>query len=60
MWTDVDGIAKHLCVSKETIYRMLKNRSIPSHRVGKLWRFDLSEVDASIKNNSKEKRKNKK
>jgi excisionase family DNA binding protein len=48
-WLGVEEIAKHLGVSKETIYRRLEDESIPSHRIGKLWRFKASEVDAWMK-----------
>jgi len=44
-WLSVEEIARHLALSKETIYRWLENGSIPSHRVGKLWRFKATEVD---------------
>lgn len=44
-WYSVEEIAKHLGVSKETIYRWLKREIVPAHRVGKLWKFKASEVD---------------
>ncbi len=44
-WLSVEEIAIHLGVSKETIYRWLKRGRIPSHRIGKLWKFKPSEVD---------------
>ena len=47
-WLDVPGIAQHLGVSKETIYRMLKSGSIPASRIGKLWKFKASEVDSKM------------
>ena len=47
-WFSVEEIAKHLGVSKETIYRWLERRIIPAHRMGKLWKFKPSEVDQWI------------
>jgi len=44
-WLSVEGIAEHLNVSKETIYRWLERKTIPAHRMGKLWRFKPAEVD---------------
>ena len=44
-WLSVEEIAQHLGVSKETIYRWLDREKIPSHRMGKLWKFRPSEVD---------------
>ena len=48
-WLSVEEIASHLGVSKETIYRWLEKKKIPSHRVGRLWKFKATEVDIWIK-----------
>jgi excisionase family DNA binding protein len=32
-------------VAKDTIYRSREHRGLPAHRVGRLWKFKLSEVD---------------
>jgi excisionase family DNA binding protein len=47
-WLSVEEIADHLGISRETVYRWLENGKIPSHRIGKLWRFKTSEVDQWI------------
>lgn len=44
-WLSVEEIAAHLGVSKETVYRWLEVGKVPSHRVGRLWKFRASEVD---------------
>lgn len=44
-WLSVEEIAKHLGVSKETIYRWVEKEKIPSHKVGRQWKFKISEVD---------------
>ena len=51
-WFSVEEIAKHLGVSKETIYRWLEREKIPAHRIGKLWKFKPSEVDTWVRNGS--------
>lgn len=51
-WFSVEEIAKHLGVSKETIYRWLERQKIPAHRIGKLWKFKPSEVDEWVKSGS--------
>lgn len=47
-WLSVSEIAAYLGISKETVYRWLDRGAIPAHRVGKLWKFKPSEVDAWV------------
>jgi excisionase family DNA binding protein len=44
-WTSVDDVARHLGVAKDSIYRWIDRRKLPAHRIGRLWKFKLSEVD---------------
>lgn len=48
-WISVIEIAEHLGISKDTIHKWIKNKSIPSHRIGKLWKFKASEVDEWVR-----------
>jgi excisionase family DNA binding protein len=48
-WVDVEVVAKHLGVRKESIYRWIDRRGFPAHRVGRLLRFRLSEVDEWVR-----------
>ena len=48
-WLSVEEIAKHLNISKETVYRWLERGKIPAHKVGKLWRFQASEIDEWVR-----------
>ena len=44
-WISADEIAKHLGVAKDSVYRWIENRGLPAHKIGRLWKFKLSEVD---------------
>ncbi len=44
-WTSLEEIAEHLGVSKDTIYRWIATKQMPAHKIGKLWKFKISEVD---------------
>ena len=44
-WLSVEEIAKHLGVSKETIYRWVGKGKIPASKVGRQWKFKMTLVD---------------
>lgn len=44
-WVSVDDVAKHLGVTRDSIYRWIENRNLPAHKIGRLWKFKLSAVD---------------
>lgn len=44
-WVSVDQIAEHLDVTIDSIYRWIDRKNLPAHRVGRLWKFHVSEVD---------------
>ena len=44
-WVSIAEVAAHLQVTKESIYRWVASKGFPAHRVGRLLRFRLSEVD---------------
>ena len=47
-WLSVDEIALYLGVSADTIYRWRSNQQIPAHKIGRMWKFKKSEVDAWV------------
>ncbi len=49
VWRNVDEIAAHLQVRRETIYSWISDNHMPAHRVGRRWRFDQNEVDAWVR-----------
>lgn len=44
-WVSVDQIAEHLGVTRDSVYRWIDRKNLPAHRVGRLWKFKVSEVD---------------
>lgn len=53
-WSSVDEVAKHLGVAQDSIYRWIEARGLPAHRIGRLWKFKLSEVDAWVRDGGAE------
>ncbi|MFV0382104.1 MAG: helix-turn-helix domain-containing protein [Breznakia sp.] len=47
-WLSLDEISKHVGCSKDTIRAWIKKDAIPFHKVGRLYKFRLSEVDSWI------------
>ena len=48
-WSSLDVIAEHLGVSKDTIYRWIASKKMPAHKIGRLWKFKISDVDEWIR-----------
>lgn len=48
-WVGLEEAANYLGVKKETVRSWIKKTDIPAHKIGKLWKFKLSELDAWIK-----------
>ena len=48
-WTSVEEIARHLGVAKDSVYRWIDRRSLPAHKIGRLWKFKISEVDEWVR-----------
>ena len=53
-WVDIAEVAAHLQVTKDSIYRWVYKKQFPAHRVGRLLRFRLSEVDEWVKSGGDE------
>lgn len=48
-WVGIKDVAGHLRVAKESIYRWVESKGFPAHRVGRLLRFKLSDVDEWVR-----------
>ena len=44
-WLSVDEICKYLGVSKDTVYKWIDKQDMPAHRMGRLWKFKIDQVD---------------
>ena len=48
-WASVEEVTVHLGVTRDTIYRWIDAKRMPAHRIGRLWKFKLSEVDLWVR-----------
>lgn len=44
-WVTAEEVARHLGIAKDTVYRWREHKCMPAHKVGRLWKFKLTEVD---------------
>ena len=44
-WCSLEETAEYLGVTKDTIRNWIKKTDIPAHKIGRLWKFKLTEVD---------------
>jgi excisionase family DNA binding protein len=47
-WVSLDEVAKHLGIAKDTVYGWIESESLPAHRVGRLCKFETTQVDTWI------------
>lgn len=48
-WVSVEDIAQHLSVAKDSIYRWIEQKGLPAHKLGRIWKFKISEVDEWVR-----------
>lgn len=49
-WLSADDMAAHLGVTKDTVYAWIAEKDMPAHKVGRLWKFQATEVDEWVRN----------
>lgn len=48
-WLSVDEIAAYLGIKRDTVYKWIDRRNMPSHKVGRLWKFRKEEIDEWVR-----------
>lgn len=48
-WVTLKEVQSYLGVGRETILAWIAKRNMPAYKVGRLWKFKLSEVDEWIR-----------
>lgn len=48
-WISVDDVAEYLGVKRDTVYKWIERKQMPAHKVGRLWKLKVPEVDEWIR-----------
>ena len=48
-WSTLKEVQEYLGVGRDTILQWIAKRNMPAYKVGRLWKFKLSEVDEWIR-----------
>lgn len=44
-WSTMKEVQEYLGVGRESIMQWINKRNMPTYKVGRLWKFKLSEID---------------
>ncbi len=47
-WLSVDEIGDYLGVKRDTVYKWIADKSMPAHRIGRLWKFKKEQIDTWV------------
>ncbi|MEX1079514.1 MAG: helix-turn-helix domain-containing protein [Homoserinimonas sp.] len=48
-WLSADYVAVHLGVTQDAVYTWIPEKRMPAHEIGRLWKFQVSEVDEWVR-----------
>lgn len=48
-WSSLKEMTEYLGASRESVFKWIEHKGMPAHKLGKLWKFKISEVDEWIR-----------
>lgn len=48
-WLSVDEIGAYLGVKRDTVYKWISEKTMPAHKIGRLWKFKKDEIDVWVR-----------
>ncbi len=53
-WHSMAEICEHLGISRDTAIKWINIKNMPSHKIGRLWKFKIDEVDDWVRSGGAE------
>ena len=48
-WYSIEEVVEYLRVKRDTLYKWIVRKQMPAHKVGRLWKFKINEIDQWIR-----------
>ncbi|GAB6143184.1 helix-turn-helix domain-containing protein [Desulfocicer niacini] len=48
-WLSVEEICLYLGVKRDSIYKWIREKGMPAHKIGRFWKFKKNQVDEWVK-----------
>ena len=55
-WVSMSEICEHLGISRDTAIKWINKKELPAHKIGRLWKFKIEEVDDWVRSGGSEER----
>ena len=54
-WLSMNEICECLGISRDTVLKWINNKNVLTHKIDKLWRFKVNEIDDWVRSNGQNK-----
>lgn len=58
-WLSMTEICIHLGISRDTAIKWINKKNLPAHKIGRLWKFKIIEVDEWVRSGGAEEQEEK-
>lgn len=48
-WLSVEEICLYLGVKRDSVYKWIRAKGMPAHKIGRFWKFKKNQVDEWVK-----------
>ena len=48
-WLSVEEMCGYLGVKRDSIYKWIREKNMPAHKIGRFWKFKKDQVDEWVK-----------